>query len=381
MKKKLAVLIFAALLITSALSGCSGQDTQEVTVIPADQVQITGTSAPEGDDAADGDIAMDINKLEAGNLFNGGVCYASYEDSYFFNYYFEEGNQKNGLATLYVKDTFGTILPHGNVTISFDAPNYPRGLFRLDDTVYYIIPGGTGSGIYQIKSDGTDNRIVMQTPSDLFISQVYYSREAIYYILSSDSTEPDERAGLYSIDMTTQAQQEAKRTDIKADNFTVDTDKNIYYPNPDVNGEIIVADPSLNEISKIKISIDTKITNLSVYDNFIYFYAPEEKNLYRAPSEGGTQQLLAENYQISSFLVVEDQLFFAGTDDAESKGYQLHSMNIDGSAHTVICIEPTDCLMSDGEWINCYVLNGDEYVESYRIRTNGSSYESSAIVG
>ena len=387
MEKRAAALALITVLLANILLACNDNNSQPVEIIPPENIttDITGTvegiedeTQPNSTGTENGDIAMDITKLEAGNLYNGGVYYASYHNSYFFNYLFEDGEKKKGQAALYVKDTYGEIAPLGTVSISFEVPNYPRDVFFQEGIVYYSIPGGSGSGIYQIQADGTNNRIVVQTPADMTVSQMDFREGNIYYYLSSHTNPVDERTGLYTVkadDGTGNA-----LAPIKLNSFAFDKNGMLYYTNS-TNGEITIADTSFETKGKIETKINAELNRLQVYDNSIYFTTSDNNNLYCASLDGKEVKCILENYKIYSFIVVENRIYFAGTDDETVKSTQLNAIDITGQNHSVLSIEKVDSVMSDGEWIYCYVMNGEEYEDSYRIRTNGTDFESSAIVG
>lgn len=387
MKKRAAALAVLTVLLANTFLGCNNNSSQPIEIIPPENITtdasgtvegLEDTTSPTSSYDDNGDVAMDITKLEAGNLYNGGVYYASYNNSYFFNYLFEDGEKKNGQAALYVKDTYGEITPLGTVTISFQVPNYPRGVFFQNGVVYYSIPGGSGSGIYQIQADGTNNRIVVQTPSDMTISQVDFREGKIYYYLISATGQDDSRTGLYTV-----KEDDGKgnaMASIKLSSFAIDKNGVLYYTNGD-KGEITIADTSFQTKGKIETKVNAALNRLQVYDNYIYFTTSDNNNLYRVSLNGEETQCLLENYKVYSFIVVEDKIYFSGTDDEAVKSTQLNVIDVTGQNHGVLSIEKVDSVMSDGEWIYCYVMNGEEYAESYRIRTDGTDFESSAIVG
>lgn len=383
MRKRAVALAVAAMLLAGVFSGCNNEKPQDIEIIPPEQI----TTLPSDDsyenqeetqpEYNDGDVALDITKLEAGNLYNGGVYYASYHNSYFFNYAFEEGNKTSGQAAMYVKDTYGEIFPLGTVSISFEVPNYPRGIYYLAGVIYYCIPGGAGSGIYQIQSDGTNNRIVIQTPSDLTITQIDYHDDKIFYLLENPNNPDDERAGFYTAQM--QDGTASLVADYHPSSFAFDRSGQLYSAEGE-DGIIRFYDDDMKETAKIETEIHSKLTNLRVYDNYIYFTA-DGNGLYRTSFNGKSVECLLENYKVCSFVVVENRIFFAGTDDEQIKSWQLNAIDVTGQNHSVLSIEKVDRVMSDGDWIYCYVMDGNEYADSYRIRTDGSGFESSAIVG
>lgn len=390
MKKRAAALAVLTILAVNGLFGCNDSTPPEVEIIPPEDIttdvlndedvfgeDMVDATLPAGDDADGGDVAMDVTKLEAGNLYNGGVYYASYHNSYFFNYLFEDGEKKKGQAALYVKDTYGEIAPLGTVSISFEVPNYPKNVFFKDGIVYYSIPGGSGSGIYQIQADGTNNRIVVQTPSDMMITQVDFREGNIYYYLSCEADPSDSRVGLYIAKEDGTANEPAP---VKITSFAFDKSGALYYTNGS-DGKIIVSDTTFADKGTIDTKISGGIGRLQVYGNDIYFTTSDNSNLYRAKLNGSEVKCILENYKVYSFIVVEERVYFAGTDDETVKSNQLNAIDITGQNHSVLTIEKVDSVMSDGEWIYCYVMNGDEYADSYRIRTNGQDFESSAIVG
>lgn len=384
MRKRAVALTVAAMLLASVFSGCNNDTPPEIEIIPPEQITTLPEEGFDPDDSQtqptdinDGDVALDITKLEAGNLYNGGVYYASYHNSYFFNYAFDGDDKKSGQAAMYVKNTYGEIFPLGTVSISFEVPNYPRGIYYLDGVIYYCIPSGAGSGIYQIQSDGTNNRIVIQTPSDLTISQIDYHNNKIFYTLENPANPADERTGFYTAE-TAQGVASAV-ADYHPTGFVFDRSGQLYSAEGE-EGIIRLYDDDMKETAKIETKINSKLTHIRVYDKYIYFTA-DGNGLYRASLDGKEIQCLLENYKVCSFIVVEDRIFFAGTDDEAIKSWQLNAIDVTGQNHTVLSIEKVDRVMSDGDWIYCYVMNGEEYADSYRIRTDGSDFESSAIVG
>lgn len=386
MKKRAVALAVAAVLFTGVFVGCNDGSSQPIEIIPPDQITTVPATGEGVDDMEqtkvpsenNGDVALDITKLETGNLYNGGVYYASYHNSYFFNYSFEDDDKKKGQAAMYVKNTYGEISPLGTVSISFEVPNYPRGVYYLDGIIYYCIPSGAGSGIYQIQSDGTNNRIVIQTPSDLTISQIDFHADKIYYLLKNPNNPGDERAGFY----TAQAQDGAAApvSGLQPDSFAFDRNGQLYSASGQ-EGVITVYDETLKETAKIETKVNSSLDRLQVYDEYLYFTTGESNNLYRASLDGTAVECLLDNYKICSFIVVEDRIFFAGTDDESVKSWQLNAIDVTGQNHSVLSIEKVDHVMCDGDWLYCYVMDGEEYADSYRIRTDGTGFESSAIVG